>query len=136
MWQIADGSDLRTALCEVKSVLQFEYASPSSWEYISKKCASPFPGYPLNAEAPSVALLEAVRGLRVADPDLGVKLLKAESESLKADEELPTTYQCGVDCPANPGAWKLHPVYHKRMREQLEGTGGWWCGAAAETRGR
>ena len=132
----------------------------------------------------SDALIEAVRGLRVADPDLGfkpllaklrvqqpdlgaatkevrvaLKALKAESEASKAaaaapttadeggapsnaeggapsnvalslacigcfrlpsdmdddrekhpicdmcrDEKLPTTYQCGKDCPANPGA--------------------------------
>eukprot|EP00964_Phaeocystis_antarctica_P094741 scaffold61382_cov67-Phaeocystis_antarctica.AAC.7 len=125
------------------------------------------------------ALLEAVRGLRVAEPDLGFKpllaklqaqqpdlgaatkevrealtALKAESEAAKAaatqsaadeggappnaalslacigclrlpsdmdderekhpicdkcrDEKLPTTYLCGVNCPANPGAWQLH----------------------------
>ena len=32
------------------------------------------------------------------------------------DEKLPTTYLCGVDCPANPGAWKLHAVYHKEVK--------------------
>ena len=125
------------------------------------------------------ALLEAVRGLRLADPDLGFKpllaklreqqpelgaatkevrealaALKAESEAAKAaaaappatnesgaplpvalslacigcarlpsdmgddrekhpicdkcrDEKLPTTYLCGVNCPANPAAWLL-----------------------------
>eukprot|EP00964_Phaeocystis_antarctica_P130026 scaffold93840_cov60-Phaeocystis_antarctica.AAC.2 len=34
------------------------------------------------------------------------------------DEKLPTTYQCGVNCPANPGAWQLHGVFHKRLRKQ------------------
>eukprot|EP00964_Phaeocystis_antarctica_P110187 scaffold74580_cov63-Phaeocystis_antarctica.AAC.1 len=150
----------------------------------------------------SEALLEAVRGLHVADPDLGVKpllarlreqqpglgagnkevrealkALEAESEAKAAaaaaaataaaaaavpiaaaalpaaeegdaplhaelslacigcfrlpsdmddgrekhpicdmcrDEKLPTTYQCGKDCPANPGAWELHGVFHKK----------------------
>eukprot|EP00964_Phaeocystis_antarctica_P039637 scaffold22677_cov48-Phaeocystis_antarctica.AAC.1 len=136
----------------------------------------------------SEALLEAVRGLRVAEPDLGFKpllaklralqpdlgaatkevrvtlaALKAESEAAKAaaaapparaeegsgaplpvalslacigcyrlpsdmdderekhpicdmcrDEKLPTTYLCGVNCPANPGAWELHGAFHKR----------------------
>eukprot|EP00964_Phaeocystis_antarctica_P158808 scaffold129674_cov66-Phaeocystis_antarctica.AAC.2 len=136
------------------------------------------------------ALLEAVRGLRVAEPDLGFKpllaklreqwpdlgaatkevraaltALKAESEAAKAaaatppaashggapsnaalslacigcyrlpsdmdderekhpicdkcrDEKLPTTYLCGKDCPANPGAWQLHGVFHKNLRKQ------------------
>ena len=142
-------------------------------------------------------LLEAVRGLRVADPDLGPKpllaklreqqpdlgagtrevrealnALKAESEAAKAaaaqhaaaavtppaadkggappnvalslacfgcarlpsdmddDREkhavcpkcvklkVPTTYWCCIDCPGNPGAWKLHAVYHKEVKKQ------------------
>ena len=138
----------------------------------------------------SDALLEAVRGLRVAEPDLGFKpllaklreqqpelgaatkevrealvALKAENEAAKAaaaapppaaaesgapshaalslacigcyrlpsdmdderekhpicdkclDEKLPTTYLCGVNCPANPGVWKLHGAFHKKLRK-------------------
>ena len=34
------------------------------------------------------------------------------------DEKLPTTYLCGVNCPANPGAWKLHGAFHKKVRKQ------------------
>eukprot|EP00964_Phaeocystis_antarctica_P010623 scaffold5850_cov61-Phaeocystis_antarctica.AAC.1 len=34
------------------------------------------------------------------------------------DEKLPTTYLCGVNCPANPGAWKLHGAFHKKLRKQ------------------
>ena len=141
------------------------------------------------------ALLEAVRGLRVTDPDLGLKpllaklreqqsdlgagtrevrealnALKAESEAKAttappaaaavppaADEgrappnvalslacfgcarlpsdmdddrekhpvcpkcvklKVPTTYWCCVECPGNPGAWKLHAVYHKEVKAQ------------------
>ena len=129
--------------------------------------------------AMSTALLEAVRGLRLAEPDLGVRpllvklreqqpdleavskevrealtALKAESEAAKAaapapsvalnlacigcarlpsdmDDErekhpvchkcvkrkLPTTYWCGLDCPANPFAWDLHATFHKEQRE-------------------
>ena len=147
---------------------------------------------------PSDTLLEAVRGLRVAEPDLGFKpllaklreqqpdlgaatkearealmTLKAESEAAKAaaaappavdeggaplpvalslacigcyrlpsdmdderkkhpicdmcrDEKMPTTYLCGEDCPANPGAWELHGVFHKRVRKlrKLQEDGG------------
>ena len=32
-------------------------------------------------------------------------------------EKLPMTYQCGVDCPANPGAWELHGAFHKGLRK-------------------
>ena len=134
------------------------------------------------------ALLEAVRGLRLAEPDLGFKpllaklrqqqpdlgaatkevrvalaALKAESKvaegaaaappaaaefratpnaalslacfgcarlpsDMDDDREkhpvcpkcvkfkVPTTYWCCVDCPGNPGAWKLHAVYHKALK--------------------
>ena len=34
------------------------------------------------------------------------------------DEKLPTTYQCGVNCPGNPGAWQLHGAFHKKLRKQ------------------
>ena len=30
--------------------------------------------------------------------------------------KVPTTYWCCVDCPGNPGAWKLHAVYHKEVK--------------------
>ena len=153
------------------------------------------------------ALLEAVRGLRVADPDLGLKpllaklrkqqpnlgagnkevrealmVLKAEKAESKATEaaaappaadvscapsgvalslacfgcarlpsdmdddrekhpvcpkcvklKVPTTYWCCIDCPGNPGAWKLHAVYHKKVkvhRKQVED------GGAAQQRNR
>ena len=32
--------------------------------------------------------------------------------------KLQTTYMCGMDCPANPGAWELHGVFHKKLRKQ------------------
>ena len=34
------------------------------------------------------------------------------------DEKLPTTYLCGKNCPANPGAWELHGTFHKKLRKQ------------------
>ena len=30
--------------------------------------------------------------------------------------KVPTTYWCCVACPGNPGAWKLHAVYHKQVK--------------------
>ena len=137
----------------------------------------------------SEPLLEAVRRLRVTDPDLGVKpllaklreqqpdlgaackevrealeALKGESKATKAaaappaaeesgaplqaalslacvgcgrlpsgmddgrekhpacpkcvKQKLPTTFWCGIDCPANPGARKVHEAYHKGLKKQ------------------
>ena len=34
------------------------------------------------------------------------------------DEKLPTTYSCGIDCPANPSAWVLHGAFHKELKHQ------------------
>ena len=34
------------------------------------------------------------------------------------DLKMPTTYLCGVNCPANPGAWVLHGAFHKDLRKQ------------------
>eukprot|EP00964_Phaeocystis_antarctica_P153123 scaffold121253_cov60-Phaeocystis_antarctica.AAC.1 len=33
---------------------------------------------------------------------------------------MPTTYLCGVNCPANPGAWQLHGAFHKKLRKRLK----------------
>ena len=40
--------------------------------------------------------------------------------------KVPTTYWCCVKCPGNPGAWKLHAVYHKEVKTQrnLQDDGG------------
>jgi tetratricopeptide (TPR) repeat protein len=32
--------------------------------------------------------------------------------------KVPTTYWCCVNCPGNPGAWKVHAVYHKTVKRQ------------------
>eukprot|EP00964_Phaeocystis_antarctica_P047315 scaffold27374_cov62-Phaeocystis_antarctica.AAC.2 len=32
--------------------------------------------------------------------------------------KVPTTYWCCVSCPGNPGAWKRHAVYHKKVKRQ------------------
>ena len=34
------------------------------------------------------------------------------------DLKLPTTYLCGINCPANPGAWQLHGAFHKALKKQ------------------
>ena len=36
--------------------------------------------------------------------------------------KVPTTYWCCVECPGNPGAWKLHAVYHKGLKGRLKVT--------------
>eukprot|EP00964_Phaeocystis_antarctica_P018093 scaffold10037_cov59-Phaeocystis_antarctica.AAC.2 len=36
--------------------------------------------------------------------------------------KVPTTYWCCVNCPGNPGAWKLHSVYHKEVKMSRKAT--------------
>ena len=35
-------------------------------------------------------------------------------------QKLPTTYWCGVNCPGNPRACKLHAAYHKGLKKHLK----------------
>eukprot|EP00964_Phaeocystis_antarctica_P092698 scaffold59665_cov63-Phaeocystis_antarctica.AAC.1 len=37
-------------------------------------------------------------------------------------EKLLTTYWCGLDCPANPDAWELHAVHHKKLKKHRKKT--------------
>ena len=48
--------------------------------------------------------------------------------------KVPTAYWCCVDCPGNPGAWKLHAVYHKKVKKLRTMTedGGEWQQRARE----
>eukprot|EP00964_Phaeocystis_antarctica_P049292 scaffold28593_cov62-Phaeocystis_antarctica.AAC.4 len=36
--------------------------------------------------------------------------------------KVPTAYWCCVNCPGNPGAWKRHAVYHKKVKKQWQVT--------------
>ena len=49
------------------------------------------------------------------------------------DEKLPTTYLCGVSCPANPGAWQLHGAFHKALKKNRKAQED---GGAAQQRAR
>ena len=48
-------------------------------------------------------------------------------------EGRPTLFFCGLDCPANPGAWKLHAVYHKKLKMSRKK---WEDGGARQQRPR
>ena len=37
-----------------------------------------------------------------------------------AAENLPATYICGPDCPANPAAWRKHNKWHKELEKRWE----------------
>ena len=52
------------------------------------------------------------------------------------DEKLPTTYLCGDDCPANPGAWQLHGTFHKKLRKQRKRRKKWEDGGVMQQQSR
>ena len=67
--------------------------------------------------APShVALSLACIGCARLPSDMDDEREKHPICDMCRDEKLPTTYLCGDDCPANPGAWQLHGVFHKELR--------------------
>ena len=69
--------------------------------------------------APSnVALSLACIGCARLPSDMDDEREKHPICDMCRDEKLPTTYLCGVDCPANPGAWELHGVFHKKLRKE------------------
>ena len=69
--------------------------------------------------APShVALSLACIGCARLPSDMDDEREKHPICDMCRDEKLPTTYLCGDDCPANPGAWQLHGVFHKKLRKE------------------
>jgi len=64
-----------------------------------------------------VALSLACIGCARLPSDMGDDREKHPICDMCRDEKLPTTYLCGVNCPANPGAWKLHGAFHKQVRK-------------------
>ena len=69
--------------------------------------------------APSnVALSLACIGCARLPSDMGDDREKHPICDMCRDQKLPTTYLCGVNCPANPGAWQLHGAFHKKVRKQ------------------
>ena len=80
--------------------------------------AAAAPRRPLPPPAPlPVALSLACIGCARLPSDMEDEREKHPICDMCRDEKLPTTYQCGVNCPAGPGAWKLHGAFHKKLRK-------------------
>ena len=82
--------------------------------------------------APSHAALSlACAGCARTPSALGKE--KHEICSWCRDRKLPTTYFCGIDCPANPFALLQHAAYHKELKKRLKTRG---SGGVAQQRNR
>ena len=64
----------------------------------------------------SLALSLACFGCARLPSEMGDDREKHEVCPICVKLKVPTTYWCCVECPGNPGAWKLHAVYHKQVK--------------------
>ena len=87
-------------------------------EAAAKKAAAPPPAAVERGAPSNAALSLACIGCYRLPSDMDDEREKHPICDMCRDEKLPTTYLCGVNCPANPGAWQLHGVFHKKLRKQ------------------
>eukprot|EP00964_Phaeocystis_antarctica_P011771 scaffold6503_cov60-Phaeocystis_antarctica.AAC.1 len=69
-----------------------------------------------------VALSLACFGCARLPSEMGDDREKHEVCPICVKLKVPTTYWCCVNCPGNPGAWKLHSVYHKEVKRRRKVT--------------
>ena len=84
----------------------------------AKAAAAPPPAAEENGAPSNAALSLACIGCYRLPSDMDDGREKHPICDKCRDEKLPTTYLCGVNCPANPGAWELHGAFHKALRKQ------------------
>ena len=105
--------DLGAATKEVRAALTALKAESEAAEATVAPPAVDEGGAPSN-----VALSLACIGCARLPSDMGDDREKHPICDMCRDQKLPTTYLCGVNCPANPGAWQLHGAFHKKVRKQ------------------
>ena len=109
----AQQPDLGAATKEVREAL----AALKAESEAAKAAAAPPPAAGEGGAPLHVALSLACIGCYRLPSDMDDQREKHPICDMCLDEKLPTTYQCGKDCPANPGAWQLHGVFHKKLRK-------------------
>jgi len=107
----AQQPDLGAATKEVREALTALKAENEAAKAAAAPPAANKGGAPSNA-----ALSLACIGCARLPSDMDDEREKHPICDMCRDEKLPTTYLCGKDCPANPGAWELHGEYHKDLR--------------------
>eukprot|EP00964_Phaeocystis_antarctica_P103047 scaffold68349_cov33-Phaeocystis_antarctica.AAC.2 len=110
----AQQPDLGAATKEVREAL----AALKAESEAAKAAAAPPPAAAEGGAPSNVALSLACIGCYRLPSDMDDEREKHPICDMCRDEKLPTTYLCGVNCPANPGAWQLHGVFHKQVRKQ------------------
>ena len=110
----AQQPDLGAATKEVREALQVLKAES---EAADAAAAAPPAAVERAAPLPVALSLACIGCLRLPS-DMPDGREKHPICDMCLDLKLPTTYLCGKNCPANPGAWDLHGVFHKKLRKQ------------------
>jgi tetratricopeptide (TPR) repeat protein len=105
--------DLGAATKEVREAL----AALKAESEAAKAAAAALPAADESAAPLPVALSLACIGCARLPSDMDDGREKHPICDKCLDLKLPTTYLCGKNCPANPGAWELHGAFHKRLRK-------------------
>eukprot|EP00964_Phaeocystis_antarctica_P116122 scaffold80093_cov60-Phaeocystis_antarctica.AAC.3 len=86
------------------------------------EAAAATPAAEESGDPSSVALNLACFGCARLPSEMGDDRVKHEVCPICVKLKVPTTYWCCVNCPGNPGAWKLHAVYHKAVKAHRKRT--------------
>jgi tetratricopeptide (TPR) repeat protein len=105
--------DLGAATKEVREAL----AALKAESEAAKAAAAALPAADESAAPLPVALSLACIGCARLPSDMDDGREKHPICDKCLDLKLPTTYLCGKNCPANPGAWELHGAFHKKLRK-------------------
>ena len=111
--------DLGAGTREVREALMALKAESEAKATIVQHVAAAAP--PATAESgapPNVMLSLACFGCARLPSDMGDDREKHPGCPKCVKYKVPTTNWCCVNCPGNPGAWKLHAVYHKEVKKQ------------------
>eukprot|EP00964_Phaeocystis_antarctica_P138404 scaffold103096_cov50-Phaeocystis_antarctica.AAC.3 len=109
----AGNKEVREALTALKAESEATEAAAAAPPAAAAPSAAGEGGAPPDA---SLALSLACFGCARLPSEMDDGREKHEVCPICVKYKVPTTYWCCVNCPGNPGAWKLHAVYHKGLK--------------------
>ena len=112
----AGTKEVREALTALKAEGEVKAQAQAVAAATTAAAAATTPPPAANAPSPAALSLACIGCFRLPS-EMDDEREKHPICDMCRDERLPTTYLCGVNCPANPGAWKLHGVFHKKLRK-------------------
>eukprot|EP00964_Phaeocystis_antarctica_P008639 scaffold4671_cov45-Phaeocystis_antarctica.AAC.3 len=115
----AGNKEVREALTALKAKSEAREAAAAT----PPAAAAPPAADEGNAPTPaSLAISLACFGCARLPSEMGDDREKHEVCPICVKLKVPTTYWCCVNCPGNPGAWKRHAVYHKKVKKLQKNT--------------